>query len=59
MVLEHYCRKAGRRREGRKKTGLPWPCGERGEGRGERRARDENKRGESLRKRGGAKQSLL
>jgi hypothetical protein len=29
MVLELYCRKAGRRREGRD---WPWPCGESGEG---------------------------
>ena len=35
MVLELYCRKAGRKREGRKRErGRPWPCGERGEERG-------------------------
>jgi hypothetical protein len=33
MVLEFYCRKAGRKREGRKKErGGPWPPGERGKG---------------------------
>jgi hypothetical protein len=32
MVLALYCRKTGRKREGRKrKRGWPWPCGERGE----------------------------
>jgi hypothetical protein len=30
MVLELYCRKAGRKREGRER-GWPWPCGEREE----------------------------
>jgi hypothetical protein len=31
MVLELYCRKAGRKGEGRKKErGQPWPHGERG-----------------------------
>jgi hypothetical protein len=31
MVLELYCRKAERQREGRKKVrGQPWPHGERG-----------------------------
>lgn len=44
MVLEFYCRKAERKREGRKKeAGRPWPRGERGEGRERRRARDESK----------------
>jgi hypothetical protein len=34
MILELYCRKAGRKREGRKKErGQPWPRGERREGR--------------------------
>jgi hypothetical protein len=34
MVLELYCRKAGRKREGRKKQrGRSWTCGEKGEGR--------------------------
>jgi hypothetical protein len=28
-VLELYCRKAGRKRDGRKRD-EPWPCGERG-----------------------------
>jgi hypothetical protein len=47
MVLELYCRKARRKREGRKKErGQPWPHRERGEG----RARNENKKGERLRK---------
>ena len=31
MVLELYCRKAGRRRESRKRD-WPWPHGERGKG---------------------------
>jgi hypothetical protein len=43
MVLELYCRKAGRKREGRKRErGRPWPCKENSEGR--KRARDENKK---------------
>ena len=51
MVLELYCRKAGRKREGRKRErGQPWPRGERGEGRERRRARDESKKGESLKR---------
>ena len=34
MVLELYCRKAERKREGRKRErGRPWPHGEKGEGR--------------------------
>jgi hypothetical protein len=33
MVLEHYCRKAGRKREGRKKErDRPWPHVERWKG---------------------------
>jgi hypothetical protein len=49
MVLEFYCRKAGRKREGRKRErGWPWPRGERGGGRERRRARDESKKSESL-----------
>jgi hypothetical protein len=47
MVLELYCREAGRKREGRKR-GQPWPRGERWEGRERRRVRDESKKGESL-----------
>jgi hypothetical protein len=32
VVLELYCRKAGRNREGRERErGWPWPRGERGE----------------------------
>ena len=51
MVLELYCRKAERKREGRKRErGWPWPRGERGEGRERRRARDESKKGESLKR---------
>jgi hypothetical protein len=43
MVLELYCRKAGTKREGRKKErGQPWPHGER------RKDRDKSKKGESL-----------
>ena len=51
MVLELYYRKAERKREGRKKErGQPCPCVERGEGRERRRARDESKKGESLKR---------
>jgi hypothetical protein len=40
MVIEFYCRKAGRKREGRKRErGQPWPLGEKEEGR-EGRARE-------------------
>jgi hypothetical protein len=31
MVLEFYCRKAGRKREGKRERGWPWPRGEKGE----------------------------
>jgi hypothetical protein len=49
MVLDLYCRKTGGKREGRKRErGQPWPCGEKGEGRERRKARDESKKGESL-----------
>jgi hypothetical protein len=45
MVLELYCRKIGRKKEGRKRErGLPWPREERGEGRARRRARDDSKK---------------
>jgi hypothetical protein len=46
MILELYCRKAGRKREGRER-GQPWPCGEGGRERERRRAREESKKGES------------
>jgi hypothetical protein len=40
MVLELYCTKAERKREGRKRErGWPWPRGERGKGE-KKRARD-------------------
>jgi hypothetical protein len=49
MVLELYCRKAVRKTEGRKRErGQPWQCGEKGEAREIRRAREEVKKGESL-----------
>jgi hypothetical protein len=49
-VLELYCRKAGERREGRKRErGRPWPCGEREEGR-EREGGIESKKDESLKR---------
>jgi hypothetical protein len=49
MVLEICCRKAGRKREGRKRErDRPWPCGERREGKERRRATDESKKDESL-----------
>jgi hypothetical protein len=51
MVLELYCRKAETKREGKKRErGWPWPCGERGDGRERRRARDESKKGQSLKR---------
>jgi hypothetical protein len=50
VVLELYCRKTGRKREGRKKERLAMPLGERGKGRERRRARDEGKKGESLKR---------
>jgi hypothetical protein len=51
MVLELYCRKAGGKREGRKRErGWPWPRGERREWRGRRTVRDESKKSESLKK---------
>jgi hypothetical protein len=41
MVLEFYYRKAGRKKEGRKRErGWPLPCGEKGEGRERREGRD-------------------
>ena len=44
VVLELYCRKAERKREGKRKRGDGHGhMGERGEGRGKRRARDERK----------------
>jgi hypothetical protein len=48
IVLELYCRKAGRKREGRKRErGQPWPRGERGE----RREREGGlEKGESLKR---------
>jgi hypothetical protein len=47
MVLELYCRKAERKREGRKRErGWPWPRRE-GE-KGEREGGLESKKGESL-----------
>ena len=30
MVLELYCRKAGRKREGKRERDQPWPRGEKG-----------------------------
>jgi hypothetical protein len=48
MVLELYCRKAERKREGKKRE-TSYGHVESGERRRRRRARDENKRGESLR----------
>jgi hypothetical protein len=59
MVLELYCRKSERKREDKRKRGAGQSHVERG-GKGDRRrARDESKKGASLRERGGAKQSLL
>jgi hypothetical protein len=39
VVLELYCRKAGREKVERER-GQPWPCGERGKGKERRRARE-------------------
>ena len=51
MVLELYCRKAGRKRKGRKRErGRPWPHGERREGSERKRAREESKKDESLKR---------
>jgi hypothetical protein len=53
VVLELYCRKAGRRREGRKrKKGQPSPHGGGGEGEreGERESALESKKGEGLKR---------
>jgi hypothetical protein len=46
MILELYCRKTERKREGKRKRGWLWPHGEMGGGR-------ESKKGKSLRERGG------
>jgi hypothetical protein len=54
MVLELHYRKAGRKREGRKRERLAmtmWREGVKGR---ERRARDESKKGENLKRRGQA-----
>jgi hypothetical protein len=56
-VLELYCRKAGERREGRKREASHGHV-ERGI-KGERKGGLESKKGESLREQGGAKQPLL
>jgi hypothetical protein len=62
MVLELYCRKAERKREGIKREGIKREAShghvERG-GKGERKGGLESKKGEGLRDRGGAKQPLL
>ena len=51
MVLELYCRiKQGEGEKVERERGRPWSHGERGEGRERRRARDERKKGESLKK---------
>ena len=60
LVLELYCRKAGRKREGKRKRGASHGHMDRmgKEGR-EGELEIESKKGESLRERGGAKQLLL
>jgi hypothetical protein len=50
MVLELYCRKAGRKREGRKRERLAMAMWKGEEGREKRRARDESKKGEGLKR---------
>jgi hypothetical protein len=57
MVLGLYCRKI--KRKGRKREASHGHMERRVEGRGQRRARGESKKGESLRERGRAKQLLL
>jgi hypothetical protein len=61
MVLELYCRKAGRRREGRKREAGHGHVERAGKGKRERkRVREEGKKCESLkREKGGTKQPLL
>ena len=59
LVLELYCRKTEKERRYNKEKGWPWQCGKNREWRKRRRARDERKKGESLRERGGPKQPLL
>ena len=53
LVLELYCRKAGRRRESRKRD-WPWPHGERGKGEREEKGKREgglkSKKGEGLKR---------
>ena len=49
MVLELYCRKAGRKREGKRERPAMATWRE-GEGRQRRRARDDSKKGESLKR---------
>jgi hypothetical protein len=45
LVLELYCRKSGRKREGRKRErDWLWPCGKRGEGRERKRLEMKEKR---------------
>ena len=51
VVLELYCRKAGRKREGRKRERLAMAMLGGGEGKRERRReREESKKGESLKR---------
>jgi hypothetical protein len=59
MVLELYCRKAERNREGKREGTTMAMWKECGEERGKRRARPVSKKGENLRERGGAEQLLL
>jgi hypothetical protein len=51
IVLELYCRKTGRKREGRKKErGWLWPREEKEEGRKRRRDRDDRRKGKKLKR---------
>jgi hypothetical protein len=59
MVLEIYCRKAGRKRKDRNRETAHGHMERGGERRERRRARDVSKKGESLKEQGGAKQLLL
>ena len=59
MALELYCRKAERKREGRRREASHGHMERGGGSGGGRRAIDENKRGESLIERGGVKQLLF
>ena len=43
MVLELYCRKAGRKERKWKERNWPWPCGEKREGKERKRSREQER----------------